>query len=227
MRLRFTKLGTAYFALMLFAVAGTLYATIRIYTDAGRDLPDVYSACLGHTAAVMGIFAIIGAGDMFFRFEESKELQEERRKREADLQKAAAASDARLERALAGMREEREFHQALREQEWAQREQERAEERIRREDERARWEQERAEEQSRWEQEQIRRDQERAEERARWEQEQALREREQTQREQERAQNQQLLANLMAQNLEMNNRLLNMLERRNGHANGNGASEPA
>ena len=209
MRLRFTKLGTAYFALMLFAVAGTLYATIRIYTDAGRDLPDVYSACLGHTAAVMGIFAIIGAGDMFFRFEESKELQEERRKREADLQKAAAASDARLERALAGMREEREFHQALREQEWAQREQERAEERVRREEERARWEQERAEE------------------RARWEQEQALREREQTQREQERAQNQQLLANLMAQNLEMNNRLLNMLERRNGHANGNGASEPA
>ena len=191
MRLRFTKLGTAYFALMLFAVAGTLYATIRIYTDAGRDLPDVYSACLGHTAAVMGIFAIIGAGDMFFRFEESKELQEERRKREADLQKAAAASDARLERALAGMREEREFYQA-------QREQERAEERARRE-----------------------------EERARWEQEQALREREQTQREQERAQNQQLLANLMAQNLEMNNRLLNMLERRNGHANGNGASEPA
>ena len=220
MRLRFTRLGAAYFALMLFAVAGTLYATIRIYTDAGRDLPDVYSACLGHTAAVMGIFAIIGAGDMFFRFEESKELQEERRKREADLQKAAAASDARLERALAGMREEREFHQTLREQE-------RAEERIRREDERARWEQERAEEQSRWEQEQIRRDQERAEERARWEQEQALREREQTQREQERAQNQQLLANLMAQNLEMNNRLLNMLERRNGHANGNGASEPA
>ena len=209
MRLRFTRLGAAYFALMLFAVAGTLYATIRIYTDAGRDLPDVYSACLGHTAAVMGIFAIIGAGDMFFRFEESKELQEERRKREADLQKAAAASDARLERALAGMREEREFHQALREQEWTQREQERAEERIRREDERARWEQERAEE------------------RARWEQEQALREREQTQREQERAQNQQLLANLMAQNLEMNNRLLNMLERRNGHANGNGASEPA
>ena len=209
MRLRFTRLGAAYFALMLFAVAGTLYATIRIYTDAGRDLPDVYSACLGHTAAVMGIFAIIGAGDMFFRFEESKELQEERRKREADLQKAAAASDARLERALAGMREEREFHQALREQEWAQREQERAEERIRREEERARWEQERAEE------------------RARWEQEQALREREQTQREQERAQNQQLLANLMAQNLEMNNRLLNMLERRNGHANGNGASEPA
>ena len=209
MRLRFTRLGAAYFALMLFAVAGTLYATIRIYTDAGRDLPDVYSACLGHTAAVMGIFAIIGAGDMFFRFEESKELQEERRKREADLQKAAAASDARLERALAGMREEREFHQALREQEWAQREQERAEERVRREDERARWEQERAEE------------------RARWEQEQALREREQTQREQERAQNQQLLANLMAQNLEMNNRLLNMLERRNGHANGNGASEPA
>ena len=209
MRLRFTKLGAAYFALMLFAVAGTLYATIRIYTDAGRDLPDVYSACLGHTAAVMGIFAIIGAGDMFFRFEESKELQEERRKREADLQKAAAASDARLERALAGMREEREFHQALREQEWAQREQERAEERIRREDERARWEQERAEE------------------RARWEQEQALREREQTQREQERAQNQQLLANLMAQNLEMNNRLLNMLERRNGHANDSGASEPA
>ncbi len=220
MRLRFTRLGAAYFALMLFAVAGTLYATIRIYTDAGRDLPDVYSACLGHTAAVMGIFAIIGAGDMFFRFEESKELQEERRNREADLQKAAAASDARLERALAGMREEREFHQA-------QREQERAEERIRREDERARWEQERAEEQSRWEQEQIRRDQERAEERARWEQEQALREREQTQREQERAQNQQLLANLMAQNLEMNNRLLNMLERRNGHANANGASEPA
>ena len=209
MRLRFTKLGTAYFALMLFAVAGTLYATIRIYTDAGRDLPDVYSACLGHTAAVMGIFAIIGAGDMFFRFEESKELQEERRKREADLQKAAAASDARLERALAGMREEREFHQALREQEWAQREEDRAEERARREEERARWEQERAEE------------------RARWEQEQALREREQTQREQERAQNQQLLANLMAQNLEMNNRLLNMLERRNGHANGNGASEPA
>ena len=209
MRLRFTRLGAAYFALMLFAVAGTLYATIRIYTDAGRDLPDVYSACLGHTAAVMGIFAIIGAGDMFFRFEESKELQEERRKREADLQKAAAASDARLERALAGMREEREFHQTLREQEWAQREQERAEERIRREDERARWEQERAEE------------------RARWEQEQALREREQTQREQERAQNQQLLANLMAQNLEMNNRLLNMLERRNGHANANGASEPA
>ena len=191
MRLRFTRLGAAYFALMLFAVAGTLYATIRIYTDAGRDLPDVYSACLGHTAAVMGIFAIIGAGDMFFRFEESKELQEERRKREADLQKAAAASDARLERALAGMREEREFYQA-------QREQERAEERARRE-----------------------------EERARWEQEQALREREQTQREQERAQNQQLLANLMAQNLEMNNRLLNMLERRNGHANGNGASEPA
>ena len=220
MRLRFTRLGAAYFALMLFAVAGTLYATIRIYTDAGRDLPDVYSACLGHTAAVMGIFAIIGAGDMFFRFEESKELQEERRKREADLQKAAAASDARLERALAGMREEREFHQA-------QREQERAEERIRREDERARWEQERAEEQSRWEQEQIRWEQERSEERARWEQEQALREREQTQREQERAQNQQLLANLMAQNLEMNNRLLNMLERRNGHANGNGASEPA
>ena len=209
MRLRFTRLGAAYFALMLFAVAGTLYATIRIYTDAGRDLPDVYSACLGHTAAVMGIFAIIGAGDMFFRFEESKELQEERRKREADLQKAAAASDARLERALAGMREEREFYQA-------QREQERAEERARREDERAQWEQE-----------QIRRDQERAEERARWEQEQALREREQTQREQERAQNQQLLANLMAQNLEMNNRLLNMLERRNGHANGNGASEPA
>ena len=209
MRLRFTRLGAAYFALMLFAVAGTLYATIRIYTDAGRDLPDVYSACLGHTAAVMGIFAIIGAGDMFFRFEESKELQEERRKREADLQKAAAASDARLERALAGMREEREFYQAQREQEWAQREQERAEERTRREDERARWEQERAEE------------------RARWEQEQALREREQTQREQERAQNQQLLANLMAQNLEMNNRLLNMLERRNGHANGNGASEPA
>ena len=188
MRLRFTRLGAAYFALMLFAVAGTLYATIRIYTDAGRDLPDVYSACLGHTAAVMGIFAIIGAGDMFFRFEESKELQEERRKREADLQKAAAASDARLERALAGMREEREFYQA-------QREQERAEERARRE-----------------------------EERARWEQEQALREREQTQREQERAQNQQLLANLMAQNLEMNNRLLNMLERRNGHANGNSAS---
>ena len=227
MRLRFTRLGAAYFALMLFAVAGTLYATIRIYTDAGRDLPDVYSACLGHTAAVMGIFAIIGAGDMFFRFEESKELQEERRKREADLQKAAAASDARLERALAGMREEREFYQA-------QREQERAEERIRREDERTRWEQERADEQTRWEQEQIRRDQEqvrrdqeRAEERARWEQEQALREREQTQREQERAQNQQLLANLMAQNLEMNNRLLNMLERRNGHANGNGASEPA
>ena len=142
MRLRFTRLGAAYFALMLFAVAGTLYATIRIYTDAGRDLPDVYSACLGHTAAVMGIFAIIGAGDMFFRFEESKELQEERRKREADLQKAAAASDARLERALAGMREEREFHQALREQEWAQREQERAEERARREDERAQWEQE-------------------------------------------------------------------------------------
>ena len=209
MRLRFTRLGAAYFALMLFAVAGTLYATIRIYTDAGRDLPDVYSACLGHTAAVMGIFAIIGAGDMFFRFEESKELQEERRKREADLQKAAAASDARLERALAGMREEREFHQALREQEWTQREQERAEERIRREEERARWEQERAEE------------------RARWEQEQSLREREQTQREQERAQNQQLLANLMAQNLEMNNRLLNMLERRNGHANANGASEPA
>ena len=209
MRLRFTRLGAAYFALMLFAVAGTLYATIRIYTDAGRDLPDVYSACLGHTAAVMGIFAIIGAGDMFFRFEESKELQEERRKREADLQKASAASDARLERALAGMREEREFHQALREQEWAQREQERAEERVRREDERTRWEQERAED------------------RARWEQEQALREREQTQREQERAQNQQLLANLMAQNLEMNNRLLNMLERRNGHANGNGASEPA
>ena len=220
MRLRFTRLGAAYFALMLFAVAGTLYATIRIYTDAGRDLPDVYSACLGHTAAVMGIFAIIGAGDMFFRFEESKELQEERRKREADLQKAAAASDARLERALAGMREEREFYQA-------QREQERAEERIRREDECARWEQERAEEQARWEQEQVQRDQERAEERARWEQEQALREREQTQREQERAQNQQLLANLMAQNLEMNNRLLNMLERRNGHANGNGASEPA
>ena len=120
MRLRFTRLGAAYFALMLFAVAGTLYATIRIYTDAGRDLPDVYSACLGHTAAVMGIFAIIGAGDMFFRFEESKELQEERRKREADLQKAAAASDARLERALAGMREEREFHQALREQERAE-----------------------------------------------------------------------------------------------------------
>ena len=209
MRLRFTKLGAAYFALMLFAVAGTLYATIRIYTDAGRDLPDVYSACLGHTAAVMGIFAIIGAGDMFFRFEESKELQEERRKREADLQKAAAASDARLERALAGMREEREFHQALREQEWAQREEDRAEERARREEEQARWEQERAEE------------------RARWEQEQALREREQTQREQERAQNQQLLANLMAQNLEMNNRLLNMLERRNGHANGNSASEPA
>ncbi len=209
MRLRFTRLGAAYFALMLFAVAGTLYATIRIYTDAGRDLPDVYSACLGHTAAVMGIFAIIGAGDMFFRFEESKELREERRKREADLQKAAAASDARLERALAGMREEREFHQALREQEWTQREQERAEERARREEEQARWEQERAEE------------------RARWEQEQALREREQTQREQERAQNQQLLANLMAQNLEMNNRLLNMLERRNGHANGNGASEPA
>ena len=29
------------------------------------------------------------------------------------------------------------------------------------------------------------------------------------------------------QNLEMNNRLLNMLERRNGHANGNSASEPA
>ena len=28
-------------------------------------------------------------------------------------------------------------------------------------------------------------------------------------------------------NLEMNNRLLNMLERRNGHANANGASEPA
>ena len=214
MRLRFTRLGAAYFALMLFAVAGTLYATIRIYTDAGRDLPDVYSACLGHTAAVMGIFAIIGAGDMFFRFEESKELQEERRKREADLQKAAAASDARLERALAGMREEREFHQTLREQEWAQREQERAEERARREEERARWEQE-----------QVRRDQERAEERARWEQEQALREREQTQREQERAQNQQLLANLMAQNLEMNNRLLNMLERRNGRANGNSASE--
>ena len=153
MRLRFTRLGAAYFALMLFAVAGTLYATIRIYTDAGRDLPDVYSACLGHTAAVMGIFAIIGAGDMFFRFEESKELQEERRKREADLQKAAAASDARLERALAGMREEREFHQALREQEWAQREEDRAEERARREEERARWEQERAEERARWEQE--------------------------------------------------------------------------
>ena len=35
MRLRFTKLGTAYFALMLFAVAGTLYATIRIYNRCG------------------------------------------------------------------------------------------------------------------------------------------------------------------------------------------------
>ncbi len=72
----------------------------------------------------------------------------------------------------------------------------------------------------------------REQERARQEQERVRQEQERQRQEQERQQfislaeqNQQLLAGLMAQNLELNNRLLSLLERRNGPANGNGASE--
>ena len=261
MRARFTKPGLAYLALALAAVGGVLYATIQIYTAGGKELPETFSACVGHSAATLGMFAIIGAGDMFFRFEESKELQEERRKREEESRQARIASDARLDRALAVAEEERDYYRALREQEreeerarWereqALREQEREEERVRwereqamrereqsmreqelarqaqeREDERARQAQEREQERAQREQEIARQAQEREDERARQAQE----------REQERAQervqhqqvisiaeqNRQLLADLMAQNLEMNHRLLNILE----HRNGNGASE--
>ena len=250
MRARFTKPGLAYLALALAAVGGVLYATIQIYTAGGKELPETFSACVGHSAATLGMFAIIGAGDMFFRFEESKELQEERRKREEESRQARIASDARLDRALAVAEEERDYYRALREQE---REEERArwerEQALReqeREEERVRWEREqsmREREQSMREQELARQAQEREDERARQaqerEQERAQREqeiaRQAQEREQERAQeriqhqqvisiaeqNRQLLADLMAQNLEMNHRLLNILE----HRNGNGASE--
>ena len=189
MRARFTLPGLVYLALALCAVAGVLYATITIYTEAGRDLPDIFSACIGHSAAVLGVFAFVGATDMFFRFEETKERVEERREWQDELRKAREASDARLNKALEEWRADREYERAQREQERARQEQERQEERARQEQERQRQEQERQQFISLAEQ------------------------------------NQQLLAGLMAQNLELNNRLLNLLERRNGSANGNGASE--
>ena len=218
MRARFTLPGLVYLALALGAVAGVLYATIRIYTDAGRDLPDIFSACIGHSAATLGVFAFVGATDMFFRFEETKERVEERREWQDELRKAREASDARLNKALEEWRADREYERAQREQERARQEQERQEERARRDQER--------------QEERARQEQERQEARARQEQERQRQEQERQRQEQERQQfislaeqNQQLLAGLMAQNLELNNRLLNLLERRNGTANGNGASE--
>ena len=112
MRARFTLPGLVYLALALCAVAGVLYATITIYTEAGRDLPDIFSACIGHSAAVLGVFAFVGATDMFFRFEETKERVEERREWQDELRKAREASDARLNEALEQWRSDREYERA-------------------------------------------------------------------------------------------------------------------
>ena len=95
--------------------AAVLYATIRIYAEGNRDLPDTFSASITNTAATLGIAAFIGAIDMFFKFEESKERAEERRQWEA-----------RIDRFLEESRAEREEIRAEREEARAEREEARA-----------------------------------------------------------------------------------------------------
>ena len=105
MRLPLTPAGTVYVAVAATMAAVVLYATIRNYSAGNRDLPDTFSASITNTAATLGITAFIGAIDMFFKFEESKERAEERRQWEA-----------RVDRFLEETRAEREEARAQREQ---------------------------------------------------------------------------------------------------------------
>ena len=115
MGIRLTLPGIAYLSVALAAATGILYATIRIYTDGGKGLPDTFSASVTNTAATMGIAAFIGAIDMFFKFEETKERAEERRQWEA-----------RFDRFVEEIRAEREEARAERQEARAQREEARA-----------------------------------------------------------------------------------------------------
>ena len=119
MRIRLTSAGTAYLAVATGIAAAALYATIRIYTVGNRDLPDTFSASVTNTAAVMGIAAFIGAIDMFFKFEETKERAEERRQWEARFDQFLEEARAQREEA----RVQREEIRAEREESRAQREQ--------------------------------------------------------------------------------------------------------
>lgn len=132
MRTRFTLLGRAYLATAVAMAAAMLVATIRIYTYGDKSLPDTFSASVTNTAAVIGIAAFIGAIDMFFKFEETKERAEERRQWEARVDQFLEEARAQREE----MRAEREETRAEREETRAEREEakaERAEARAQRE----------------------------------------------------------------------------------------------
>ena len=119
MRIRLTLLGSAYVLIALTVAAAVLYATVRIYSDGNRDLPDTFSASVTNTAATLAIAAFIGVVDMFFKFEETKERAEERRQWEARVDQFF--EEARVQREE--MRAEREEAKAERAEARAQREQ--------------------------------------------------------------------------------------------------------
>ena len=97
MKTRLTPAGAAYLATSLAIAAAVLCATIKIYTDWNKALPDTFSASIMHTAATLGAAAFVGAIDMFFKFEETKEHAEERKQWEARLERALEEAKAQRE----------------------------------------------------------------------------------------------------------------------------------
>ncbi len=125
MRLRLTLLGSAYVSIALTVAAAVLYATIEIYSDGNRDLPDTFSASVTNTAATLAIAAFIGVVDMFFKFEETKERAEERRQWEARIDQFLEETRAEREEAKAQREQNQQMFAAMMEQNRAMMEQSR------------------------------------------------------------------------------------------------------
>ena len=186
-----TRAGAIYLTLTLTAAFSILGVTLWLYIAYDRGVPETFSAAVVNTAATLAAATFVGVFDMFFTIQQLRKNEEDRKHWQAELEKARKEADARVERLLDEFRNERE--QARVQQEQARKDQQ---------------------EQARVQQEQARVQQEQA----RVQQEQARVQQEQAQIRQE--QNQQAIADLLARNMELNARLMDLLERRNGTDNG-------
>ena len=203
-----TRAGAIYLTLTLTAAFSILSVTLWLYISYDRGVPETFSAAVVNTAATLAAATFVGVFDMFFTIQQLRKNEEDRKQWQAELEKARKEADTR-----------REEQQAEAQKQRAEAQQERAEAQKQRAEADARIERLLDEFRNEREQARVR------EEQARVREEQARVREEQAQIRQE--QNQQMIADLLARNMELNARLMDLLERRNGSGNDNGSGEHA